>query len=121
MLDLRTVKGILIEAKELITKSWSQKSYARNLFGLAVDPFDDEACSYCIMGALRKTYGAREIKKSSVLANFHDKYFGAINKLKMIVYKKYGINQLYDFNDHPNTTKDMVLEVFNLAITECNY
>ncbi len=47
-----------MKAYELLESTgWCQGTYARDANGEAVHAMDEEACSYCILGAIWKTYG----------------------------------------------------------------
>jgi len=53
---MKTIKQALEETKALIAepRHWTQKTSARDASGYPVSPFDKDACSFCLSGALTK-------------------------------------------------------------------
>jgi hypothetical protein len=51
-----TGRKLLTHARELIASSWTQHAEARNADGLAVDPWDPDAVSWSLLGALVAGY-----------------------------------------------------------------
>lgn len=50
----------LTEARKLLEKGWTQRAYARNANGVAVDEGSPNACSFCVTGALNRAYACLE-------------------------------------------------------------
>lgn len=99
-----TTKEVLIKARALVEKGWTKGAGARRANGASVYPDDNEACRWCILGAVNA-------------AEYHDRELRlrAITKLKAAI-PKAGIA---DFNDDPATTHADVLAAFDRAIAEC--
>ena len=95
-----TTKEILQEAHSYIEKGWTQKAYARDAGGKPVDAKDPDACSWCAVGALQvaNSEQGRLVELWRFLDSFIDQPLSS------------------GFNDHPETTQDDVLNLFEKAI-----
>lgn len=50
-----TEEEIVVSMKGLIKRGWCRGVLARNGEGIQWDPLDDQACCWCLLGALLKT------------------------------------------------------------------
>jgi hypothetical protein len=48
------VKEVLVRAKDLVSKGWTQRARARDVGGKICNFASDEACSFCLVGALSR-------------------------------------------------------------------
>ena len=93
-------KKVLVKARSLIEKGWTQKALARDAHGEKVHPKDPNACEWCATGALR-----------AVLVNISD-YSDLLTSQAP--------SDIILFNDNTNTTKEDILAVFDKAIERCD-
>lgn len=94
-----TTKQVLIRARKLIKKGWTQKVMARNKYGHTVSLENPNACRFCALGALAK-------------AGPNGAYYEARNILVNLT------GGIASFND--NHTKQEVLDLFSRAIASCS-
>ena len=109
-----TTKEVLVKARALIAKGWTQGVFARDKNGWRVKPNDLRACQWCATGALlsaakipHNLYGGEEIVKINRILNPIISYYGDYE----------GIGT---FNDAEETTQADVLDVFDKAIARCD-
>ena len=95
--------NLLFHARKLISKHWTQDTFARNQQGQHVSVLASDASSWCAYGALLKA-GNRD---KPVLAAFQ-----ALNA----VAKEAGFDNLIQLNDY--TTREAVLAVYDRAINQ---
>ena len=101
---MMTTKEILIKAKVLIEKGWTQGVAARNDYGFIVHPTDPKACEWCATGAIRAVaMGDSETREIAI-------YLEDFIELK---------STLVSFNDNVNTTREDILELFDRVIKVC--
>ncbi len=95
-----------MKVKELLKnpQNYTKGSFARNQDGVACDMADERASSWCVMGMMYKcySYGTEELME-------------AFAKLRTAIKLKYGVSSLLIFNDLPNTTPEMLLEMAEQA------
>lgn len=113
----KTSKEILVEARALINKGWVQGTAARNEHREAVHELSKEAVCFCILGAL---HHAAEI---SFMDGMHPNttfsggvYVQLFEAKKAIAQNLAGAPDILSFNDHPGTTKEKVLALFDRAL-----
>jgi hypothetical protein len=97
---MKTTKDILIEARELIAKGWTQGANARDLQGKIVDESDEAAVCFCVYGAISR-------------AECCDGYSGSARDLFA---DANGVYLIDAWNDAPERTKPEVLAAFQKAI-----
>lgn len=108
MINLNT-KRLLVEAKALISdeKHWTKGWFAVDAEGVNVSSYSKDACGFCMVGALTRSqrylFGERSEEAVFVQAN---------NLLKECS----NAYTVASFNDSPETTHAMVMEVFDKAI-----
>ena len=109
-----TTKQILVKARALIERGWTQNTAARNADGDHVAATSRHACRWCATGALYVVYESiPEWREDPKPAEARDLVRAAIpnrNDYETIV----------GFNDADNTTQADVLAVFDKAIERCN-
>jgi hypothetical protein len=101
------VSDTLRAARKLIEKpeNWCKGAYARNSSGEATSSGSDDATCWCISGALKRVAGCNgylDCVREAVLAALGD--------------GKTETHKVPNFNDHPDTTHPMVLDLFDRAI-----
>ena len=106
------VLNALSRSREVIQLGWTQGSLARTVDDIKVNPNNPAAVKFCLIGALERRW---EIERAYI--TLATRYLG-----QAIEEQSYGqVNFTKDltiFNDHPNTTKEMVISVFNQAIEQ---
>jgi hypothetical protein len=101
-----SVKNTLVKARALIAKGWTKNTYARDQYGLMVEMRSPAACQFCITGALGL----------SVPTDDRDAYMNAYDALQNVRPLSSRFTGLVGFNDHPSTSQQDVLAVFDKAI-----
>ena len=92
----------LIDTKSKLQAGWTQLTYARNKEGEAVPVRAPDACSFCIMGAMRAA--------------------GAWDHYEAFCFVREAIGEtgvqgtIPEFNDRPEATQDEVVAVIDRAI-----
>ena len=103
-------KNVLQDARKLLEQGWTKGVCARDIDGKPVNTRDAEACSWCPEGAIY-----------AIEQNWH--IVDEALSLLLLLVNRFS-NREYDdvdeFNDHPGTTKEDVLELFDQAITRCD-
>ena len=113
-----TTKEILVKAQKLIEQGWCQGEFARDENGKIVSPYNEKACSWCASGAIRVTIvsnGQTSLKPYRLLQEIISK--------KPIEYSTIIFSDsdaIAAFNDHPKTTQNDILELFDKAIARCD-
>ena len=94
---------ILVAAKALIEKpsNWTQKACARDYNGLEVAPLSSEACSWCILGAVRKV--TSDTNNEKVYEKVYENLYPFINEVL-----------ISEFNDRHSHSE--ILAVFDKGI-----
>lgn len=96
-------REVLIAARALIAKGWTQGYLARDERGLVTRPSGDEAVCWCCIGALSA------VAKCGPIWSAVDALSGAVG----------GAGQIARWNDAPKRTQAEVLEAFDRAIAAC--
>ena len=92
----------LTETKSKLQAGWTQHTYARNEKGEIVHSHSPDACSFCMIGAMRAT-GAWESHEA--FCRVHEAIGGAGFQ-----------GTIPDFNDRPEATQDEVVAVIDRSI-----
>ncbi len=103
----KEVLGVLKNARKLLIpkENWAQGGFAKNNTE-NVQPRSDNATSWCMIGALRKT-----------IDNDYDPiYCKCLTVLSQSLPKSYNGLSVMGFNDRPQTTHRQILNLFNRAI-----
>ena len=88
---------------------WTQGHYAVDEHGFDTDPNDDQACAFCLHGAMLRVIADHE---------FDDAYYGRmVTELEVALDHQFGSHGtlIVDFNDDSDTTFDDVVTVVRLA------
>ena len=113
-----TTKDILVKAQKLIEQGWCQGEFARDENDESVSPYSEKACSWCASGAIK-----------TAIISYHHTSPNPYHLLKEIISNKpieYSTIIFNDsdaiaaFNDHPKTTQNDILELFDKAIARCD-
>lgn len=105
--SMNPVTKLLTEAKALIEdeSSWTQKTYARNKKGDAVDYLSDAATCFCTLGALHKAgENGSDFAEKKVL------------EIMLAIISEGGFQYISRFNDAEGRNHEDVLELFDKAI-----
>lgn len=103
-----SVERILESAIESIKTGWTQEKMARNSDGHEVDPTDDSACRWCLIGALLKS---TQNADGSVSMDLGSEYRDVTDTLKALI----GEDRLSLWNDAEGRTQEDVLALLNAA------
>lgn len=114
MNTLERLKG----AKARIEKGWTKGDFAKDKDGWSVSAVDETATCFCTIGALRAEFGHEKVRQVGYrkVKRLIQKYAEATEVGQELEYE-YGFS-IAGFNDHPRTTKEDVLAVFDAAIKE---
>jgi len=82
---------------------WTKWVSARSATQKAVEPDDEKAVCWCVIGAINKCYG------------YGSEYNRAIGALRDIIRKKYGLFGIASWQDLRDTTFEQVKEVLKEA------
>lgn len=99
---------LLEDARYRIAESWCRGADARNARGLEVDPWDDEAASWSLLGAIVAVLE----EKASLWGEM------PLDDLAAAMYALSGLietESLADWNDDPRQTRETVLEMLDGA------
>ena len=102
---MNTTTRTLIAARSLIARpdAWTKVFEARDHNNNSCRVFDDDACKYCMVGAIaRASLGKRTWERD------------ALQALRLAI----GSESVPRFNDHPARTHDEVLAAFDAAIAQ---
>ena len=69
-------KKVFIRPSVLIRRGWVKKVFAINKLKLAVAPADPGACAWCLVGAIRRSFG------------FSEKYIDFTDRVKQLLIEK---------------------------------
>lgn len=101
-------RRLLQEARGLIAESWCHGADARDANGSEVEPWDDEAASWSLLGAV-VAVAEREAALGGELP---------LTELGAALYALADLietDSLVDWNDHPRQTQDNVVAVLDQA------
>jgi hypothetical protein len=99
---------LLRETRRRVARSWCRGADARNADGLEVDPWDDDAASWSLLGAM---VAALE-EEADIWGEM------PLDDLAAAMYALSGLietESLADWNDDPRQTQQAVLEVLDRA------
>ena len=99
-------------ARELVAESWCQGADARDVNGFDVDPWDDEAASWSLLGAV---VAVLELEAS--LAG--DLPLGELGAALFALADLIKTDSLVDWNDDPRQTQGNVIAVLDQAAAAC--
>lgn len=101
---MTTIRVILVAARKLVAKGWTQGAAAKDRDGVGVDPRSRRAVCWCAGGAINA--GAWDARDSS----------RAVRYLQRMLRIKW---PLAAWNDEPDRTQRSVLAAFDRAIKRC--
>ena len=108
---------ILEGTKALIQRGWNQGNFAQNATGANVPADSDEACSWCLTGAL--TLATRDIGMGPHDESYLDAFeavHGALPFRTREGIDDFDAANLVGFNDFPTRTVGEVIKVVDAAI-----
>ncbi|QGZ13949.1 hypothetical protein PP939_gp161 [Rhizobium phage RL38J1] len=103
-------KEVIEKIKEFVTKGWHQGgNLARNKDGHGFDWLDRQACSFTMQGAFYRAAHRRRVTVAM---------FICIQEIIMQAIQNVTSRPMYlfDFDDHPDTTKESTLSMLDEAI-----
>ena len=109
MKNLTTLE-ILIKAKNLISKpeNWCKGNFSIDESGNSIDYMNDRAAAYCAFTSINKIgHGSNCLPAKMCLFNIIYPYDE---------YHNYHSSIITAFNDHPNTTHDKIMLLFDISI-----
>ena len=95
-------KDVLVKARSLVEKGWTQGVAARNDYGYHVEPTDSDACYWCATGAIQAV-----LPKDVLFSDYCD------------LLASEAPYDIVLFNDDADTTKEDILKVYDKAIARC--
>lgn len=107
--DIKTLEKV----RDLIQQGWTKAAFARNEAGDQVDPTSQEACSWCLLGALQCALNVSE--SYQVIRKAPRVIFASDNVLKERFPQ---FVSMISLNDYRLTTKSDVIDFLNLAIAK---
>lgn len=106
------VKEVLVRARGLIEKGWTQRAFARTEEGVAVVTLDEKATCFCAIGAIRRA--AYELDGSKTASVAAENIVGeAILTVECLLPVGF---DLPEFNDHRYTKQRNILDLFDNAV-----
>ena len=100
---------VVTKALELTEKyGWNKHEYAQDKDGNYVNTFSEEACSFCTLGFL----GRAQLELNN--AGIYGLEFAAEQLVAKCLPKEFCGN-IAAFNDHPDTTKQDIIDLFRKA------
>jgi hypothetical protein len=111
-MEVRPEQRLLQGARELVARSWSRGADARDENGDPVDPWDDRAASWSLLGALVAVL-EREAAKSEEMPL--EQLAAALYALAEVI----ETDSLEQWNDAPARTQPAVLAVLDQADAAC--
>ena len=91
---------------------WSADQWCRETYQEHYPELDDVPVRYCASG--RVIHAATEMPGGYVQSD----EFAAQRALDRVVNARYGLRDMPEFNDHPDTTFEQIVAVFKQAIAE---
>lgn len=91
--------SILIATKALIATpaTWTHKAFARNPLGNSVSPTDQDACQWCLVGALRKSCDGLQCQPDELYSlsdEIYNRLYNIASKVKLKLTVKYDMTLL---------------------------
>jgi hypothetical protein len=105
-------RQLLQDARKLVAESWCHGADARDVIGFQVDPWDGNAASWSLLGAL---VAALESKTSLGGELPLDELGAALYALADLI----ECDSLVDWNDDPRQTQANVVAVLDQAAASC--
>jgi hypothetical protein len=110
MTDSRGLR-LLQDARRLVAKSWCHGADARDAQGAEVEPWDHDAASWSLLGAMVAVL-ERDASRGGELP------LAALGSALYALADLIEIDSLADWNDDPRQTQDNVLAVLDRAAAE---
>ena len=103
---------LLHDARKLVAESWCRGADARDVNGFEVDPWDDDAASWSLLGAV-----VAVLEREALLAGELplDELGAALYALADLI----ETDSLVDWNDDPRQTQGNVIAVLDQAAAAC--
>lgn len=105
----RQGQELLVEARDLVAGSWTQHADARRSDGSSVDPWDREAASWSLLGALVAGY------ERLIWSDGQSAALGALAAACVLLANVLEAESLSEWNDTPARTKADVLAALDEA------
>lgn len=102
---------VLQLVRDIVYFGWTKEQYAKKPDGSKCSIYSPSACQFCLSGALRKALGYLYDTGSPLFTQYYDILLNAANEET-----NYKWDNIPEFNDDPNTTKDLVLKVIDRAL-----
>ncbi|MBC2806583.1 hypothetical protein C3Y94_025875 [Rhizobium ruizarguesonis] len=104
-----TPHEILAAGRELLSNPdhWTKGAPARDRKGESIIPYDPKATCFCTIGAIHKVVGPQQLELKRQVVGYLIEALDTGHKVSAI---------LSAFNDHPKTSHDQVLELWDKAI-----
>jgi hypothetical protein len=99
---------LLRDARRLVAESWCRGADARDAFGVEVDPWDERASSWSLLGAMVAALEQEAVERGELPL---DELASALYALASLI----ETDSLVDWNDDPRQTQAKVLGVLDQA------
>ena len=109
---LEDVKSILSLASDYVSQGWVQCEFATDAKGNEVDPLSDDACKFCMTGAIDRAVWDLDLTLHT------EEYW---DELDRVIHKvlpsddPFGHGVMVHFNDDEETTQQDVITAFDRA------
>ncbi|TML10415.1 MAG: hypothetical protein E6F94_06490 [Actinobacteria bacterium] len=104
-------RRLLQDARKLVADSWCNGADARDVNGFEVDPWDEKAASWSLLGAMVAVLEREaSLTGEMPLAELGSALFALADLIET--------DSLVDWNDHPRQTQDKVVAVLDRAAEE---
>lgn len=107
-----TTVDVLQAARGKVHGGWSQRTSARDATDLPVRWDTPEACRFCVMGAVAAVCN----KNKADVCAWREPYAAALAAMTAAMKEEGITGSLAAFNDAPTTSKQQVLNLFDMAI-----
>jgi hypothetical protein len=107
-----TTKQVLDSALFFIEEyGWTQGAHARTRYDRIIGPREEKAACFCTIGALTRAVQV-------VVGNNYDEQYNHLFSAANYLRRSAGVDDLVDWNDHPDRKKEEVVAAFKAASQE---
>lgn len=111
--DIGVALKVLRKARDALAKGWTQGHWALNKNGDEVESISPEACFFCTIGAVDHALGNAS---EAIFCEVFEIQNFLVSSLPDSCKRREDSDDLIDYNDHPDTTHEDVLALFDRAI-----
>ena len=106
---------VIARAGDLVERDWTQGANARDASGRPLGPEDYRACSFCLLGAIRRA--TDELLPDHSVDTFNAMINAAFGRIETVIWRKPGSRYAspWRWNDMANRTQAEVVDVLRKA------